>query len=281
MFFIKAEKLQESDDGSFSRLFPVVQACLTRVGENPESVDEAHNWFPCVIDTGCSHFFALNNSHLQTLVQRDISEFNPCGTISVVTAGHPVNAELRSGNLWLKSNVNGRLKRIELDRGFIFVQTGCPVPLIGVSLLEKADFRLLIDFSEKVFSLCEPVNHFGTWLRKEGLATDDEVTQALCLQTKLRIQLDEVSVLQNPEKICSILRTPCYTHHLGRHVSEIGAELGMISPNDMSYLIPNGSHPDTRIGKMFVALGKFSETKLVELIERFESERRSDGVPHA
>src|SRR5207247_2337789 len=117
-----------------------VDICLTPCEIIP---DKDCEWFPALIDTGCSHNLSIGQGQLKDLAGREITEFERY-SIDAPTfdaSGGTTRVPVYMADLWIRSTINPRRAiKVEMSPGFSFYgenaeSPGPPYPLLGTRAL--------------------------------------------------------------------------------------------------------------------------------------------------
>jgi hypothetical protein len=120
--------------------------------------------FPAILDTGCSHNFAIREEHLIQWAGLRPEYFRKIGDTRV----NNVAVSLHHADVWLHGNEPGRRDEmrndrpfcLELDQGIMVYPTGTPnaprLPLLGLRGLKWARLQLAIDCEHRRVRLRTP-----------------------------------------------------------------------------------------------------------------------------
>ena len=119
--------------------------------------------FPCILDTGNNHNFAIQEDHLEQWAGLSLRDSQRLGTVLLGEEELPL--PLVRAAAWLHSNKPGQRDahvsrtpfRIEMPQGIIVYPRGVPtsarLPILGMRAIVRNNLRLTIDGSQRLVSL--------------------------------------------------------------------------------------------------------------------------------
>jgi hypothetical protein len=126
--------------------------------------------FPAILDSGFSHFFAIQERHLNEWAGRRVNDLRPPGSVREGGQLFP----LYDAHLEMYANIRGRVDRdinrepmlLDLPRGIIVYPTGSRfprLPLVGLRTIIHNRLRLTIAGDRRRVDL-KPVRHWIPFL---------------------------------------------------------------------------------------------------------------------